>query len=122
MSTIRARLAEIRMRHADWRQRRQDCKLLLKLSDRALKDINVSREELMRGTKGWPWLLPADDWSQPFRFAGIAKVADELAAYSDVDLADIGVARGEIPEAVVFGRPGIEWPAQTSEIMRPKAA
>lgn len=32
----------------------------------------------------------------------------ELSRWSDRDLADLGIARGDIREAVLYGRPGID--------------
>lgn len=39
---------------------RRDRNLLLRLDDRTLADINVSRELLQAGVKAWPWKLAAD--------------------------------------------------------------
>ena len=39
---------------------------------------------------------------------GDNKFIEESNTYSDRELTDLGISRGAIPEAFLFGRPGIE--------------
>lgn len=44
------------------------------------------------------------------RDSEIRRAIAELSTYTDRELADIGVSRGSIHEAVLHGRPGIDVP------------
>ena len=41
----------------------------------------------------------------------IGQAIDELSAYNDNELADLGIHRGQIEDVVRHGRPGIDRPA-----------
>ena len=111
MSTITKTIAALQGDFSTYLTRRRDRNLLLRQTDRTLADIHVSRELLDLGVKAWPWTVAADDSSgKPFRLspANLSTAVQELEAYSDVELVDLGITRGGIVESVLFGRPGIE--------------
>ena len=83
--------------------------VLLRSSDRMLEDAGFSRELLESGVKAWPWHTPELALT-PLDFEQVGNVAAmrELQTYSDKDLHDLGISRGSIPEAVMFGREGID--------------
>ena|SRR5450631_2222746 len=96
--------------------KRRDRKLLLKLDDRTLADIAISREMLEQGVKAWPWRLPEDS-VQVAAVAGSFRTAvRELESYNDAELADLGISRGSIQDAVLHGRPGIEQPLNDNDV------
>lgn len=81
--------------------------VLLRSSDRMLDDAGFSRELLESGVKAWPWHKPAPPLKPlDFQQVGNAAAIRELQTYSDKDLNDLGISRGSIPEAVIFGREG----------------
>ena len=90
--------------------KRRDLKLLMKLDDRTLADINISRGLLEQGVKSWPWHVPQDGVAVASAARGIRAAVKELDSYSDAELADLGISRGSITEAVLHGRPGIDRP------------
>ena len=86
-------------------------KILLSYSDRQLLDVGISRELLKSGSNGWPWKF--SDKSSAYSLAtpaasDIRKAIADLNAYNDTELADLGLSRGGIVDAVRFGRAGIE--------------
>lgn len=83
--------------------------VLLKCSDRMLRDVGISRELLESGVKAWPWHEPVLTLP-PLKFnqIGDAAAVRELQDYSDYELNDLGISRDSIPEAVMFGREGID--------------
>ena len=71
---------------------RRDRSLLLRLDDRTLADINVSRELLEAGVKAWPWKLAADQQGAhaariPAIHAAVYGRADVATPVNDNDLA-----------------------------------
>ncbi|MFK7856398.1 MAG: hypothetical protein AB8B79_19940 [Granulosicoccus sp.] len=84
--------------------------VLLNSSDRMLEDAGFSRELLEVGVKAWPWRVTSDESLPPMQLSHIGdqQVVGELESYSDRELSDLGVSRGSIQEAVLFGREGIE--------------
>ena len=93
---------------------------LLRMSDRQLEDFGFSKALLIDGVKAWPWRTDADysDEMQAGFAAAAAKpeqnrrvvnqAINELSAYSDRELAELGVTRHGIEEAVRYGRPAVE--------------
>ncbi|WP_455375559.1 DUF1127 domain-containing protein [Kaarinaea lacus] len=95
---------------------------LLSMSDRSLADIGFSRELLEIGVSAWPWRLnqdigpinfvaPAATCQPPMRLHDkreYRQAVAELQAFSDLELADVGLERGQIEDAVKYGRPGID--------------
>lgn len=91
-------------------------RILLDRSDRFLEDVGISRELLEAGVHAWPWRVdgsvpPAEPVRESRR--GLRKAIRELNAYSDRELADLGLARADIPRAVLYGRPGIDRDARS---------
>lgn len=83
---------------------------LLKMSDRQLEDVGISRMLLRQGIASWPWRDDADATagltSQPGKMKAkdINKAIRELSRMSDQQLRDIGISRGTIRQAVQHGR------------------
>ncbi len=91
-------------------------RVLLDRSDRLLEDAGISRALLQAGVHAWPWR--ADGSASPAEAVGenrrsLRKAIRELNAYSDRELADLGLARTDIPRAVLYGRPGIDRDARS---------
>ncbi len=85
---------------------------LLSLDDRLLEDAGFSRELLEQGVKAWPWRSaeylknnqpPVMQSQQDLNTA-----ASTLRGFSDKDLRDLGIGRGEIGYVVRHGRPGFD--------------
>ena len=109
---------------AERRGRRMARQQLLRMSDRQLEDFGISRYSLMEGISAWPWQevptgelageglvrvpaitnVPKDALSTK----EIKKAVNDLSAYSDRELAELGVPRQSIEELVRNGRPTIE--------------
>ena len=96
-----------------WVQRSRLRQRLLRMDERRLEDIGYSRGLLEDGVRAWPWRLPVDSIARLGRFElgasrgpNYAKAVAELQAYSDAELADLGLSRGTIEHAVRNGRPG----------------
>ena len=109
---------------AERRGRRMACGQLLNMSDRQLEDFGVSRHLLMEGISAWPW---REALAGELAGEGLARIpvisnvrkdvqstkeinkaVKELGAYSDRELAELGVTRHSIEESVRYGRPAIE--------------
>lgn len=100
------------------------CRQLLAMSDRQLEDFGMSRELLEQGISAWPWkaehtgeyageglaIVPAITQVAPAKPSRkvIRQAVSELSAYSDRELAELGITRDTIEEAVQYGRPAIE--------------
>lgn len=90
---------------------------LLRCDDRLLADAGFSRQLLEEGVGAWPWRevgLSADP-APGMERAEITRqerrqAIKELGEYNDADLADLGIARANIEDAVRYGRPGIDQP------------
>ena len=84
---------------------------LLQFDGRLLADAGFSRELVEAGVRAWPWRAPEEP-ATTLHFSRRPTEADyraaiaELQSYSDVELLDLGLSRGAIPEAVRNGRPG----------------
>ena len=96
--------------------KRNDRRLLLKLDDRTLADINISRELLAQGVTAWPWKVPQDSVDVATAARGLRTAVKELETYSDTELADLGISRGAIKDAVLHGRPGIDHGLNDNDI------
>ncbi len=82
---------------------------LLKSSDRILEDAGFSRALLESGVDAWPWHAATTETTvQSVKIDEKATAIQELESFSDRDLHDLGIARGSIIDAVMFGREGIE--------------
>ena len=86
---------------------------LLLRDDRFLVDTGFSRELLERGVGAWPWRISEAKVDKPaLPQRDDRQAITELEAYSDVELADLGLVRSQIPDAVRHGRPGIDTDLQ----------
>jgi uncharacterized protein YjiS (DUF1127 family) len=79
------------------------------LSDANLEDLGFSRELMAQGVAAYPW--KAQDFDNLVTLTEtratsqeIKDAIEELKAYNDRDLADIGIARYEIEDVVINGR------------------
>lgn len=96
--------------------KRRDRQLLLQLDDRTLTDISISRELLEQGVRAWPWTIPSDHADVAFTASTLRTAVRELETYTDAELADLGISRGGIQDAVLHGRPGIDHPVNDNAI------
>ena len=118
MSTLSTRLQSLSSDVGLYLARRRDRKLLLALDDRTLADISISRELLDHGVKSWPWKLDADDHGVRLAATRIKTAVHELESYTDHELADLGIARGAILDAVMHGRPGVDAPMNDNDLAK----
>lgn len=93
---------------------------LMRMSERQLTDFGFSRELLMEGVSAWPWRVESDEVvAVETSVSGsavkpsharqeIKQAINELSSYSDRELAELGVTRNGIEEAVRYGRPTVE--------------
>ncbi len=93
---------------------------LLRMSDRQLADFGFSRELLLEGVSAWPWREDSDEMVAAQSSVNgsavkpsharqeIKQAVNELNSYSDRELAELGVTRHGIEEAVRYGRPAVE--------------
>ncbi|MGQ7843835.1 DUF1127 domain-containing protein [Granulosicoccus sp. 3-233] len=93
---------------------------LLRMSDRQLADFGFSRELLLDGVSAWPWRAESDEQVAVQSSVNgsavrpsharqeIKQAINELSSYSDRELAELGVTRHSIEEAVRYGRPAVE--------------
>lgn len=85
---------------------------LLSLDDRLLADAGFSREQLLKGVKAWPWRteerLQDQDMVKAFSQKDLSNAASTLRGFSDKDLRDLGIGRGEIGYVVQHGRQGYD--------------
>lgn len=84
---------------------------LRQVPESRLIEMGYSPTLIREGITAWPW---RED-QEPEYLQQIEKIlSDEkvhikaLQHYSDADLADLGIPRGQIKEAVRHGRPGID--------------
>lgn len=80
------------------------------LSDRTLDDLGFSRTLMSQGVSAWPWKSDQTiNAQETFTDSNdINDAVQELSAYNDRDLADLGLSRGDIRDAVIHGRRGID--------------
>ncbi|MBX2881770.1 MAG: DUF1127 domain-containing protein [Granulosicoccus sp.] len=81
------------------------------LPDNQLLAWGFSPAQLNQGISGWPWRLdtpPATTSTIENTSVAVQNSIKELQRFSDVELADLGLNRGSIEDAVRNGRPGIE--------------
>lgn len=79
---------------------------MLRLSDRLLDDVGVSRELLEQGVDAWPWRKPEVVTARSA--ANLESAVAELRDYNDDELNELGIARAQIESVVVRGRDGID--------------
>jgi len=118
MSTLSSRFQTLSSDVALYLARRRDRKLLLQLDDRTLADISISRELLESGVTSWPWRVDADDHGVRLAATRIKSAVRELESYTDHELADLGIARGGIMDAVIHGRPGVDAPVNDNGLAK----
>lgn len=99
--------------------RRRTLEELLRRDDRMLADAGFSRELLLEGVSAWPWrhdaALAADARDAARMRDSQRRAVRELQSMNDRELADLDIARVDIPRAVREGRRGIEMPVDGGE-------
>ena len=71
--------------------------------------LGFSPELLRKGVNAWPWHLePTVATAPELSPEKIRKAEAELSAYTDRELAELGIGRGDISYVVRHGRPGID--------------
>ena len=119
-NTLKNKLIQSAVHTGKVKARRQ----LLSMPDRQLTDFGVSRELLVEGVSAWPWriesqrhyagegltIMPAiTQVAEPARNKSeIRQAVKELNSYSDRELAELGITRNSIKDAVQYGRPSVE--------------
>lgn len=115
-NNIKEAFVKVSVRNGKARARQE----LLRMSDRQLEDFGFSKALLLDGVSAWPWRTETDSGNalnavvataaakpqQPRRV--VNQAINELSAYSDRELAELGVTRYGIEEAVRYGRPAVE--------------
>lgn len=98
---------------------------LLRMSDWQLEEYGFSKALLLDGVKSWPWRTSTgagelaeavasesiDSQSAQSR-SSINQAINELSNYSDRELAELGITRHGIEEAVLHGRPASVYESQ----------
>ena len=79
------------------------------MSDSQIEDLGFSRELMAQGLSAYPWKTQDVDnlptlTETRATSQEIKEAIEELQAYNDRDLADIGIARYEIEDVVINGR------------------
>jgi uncharacterized protein YjiS (DUF1127 family) len=96
------------LNRAEKRARENLRRELIAYDDRRLDDLGFNRLQLDEGVKAWPWRgtdVQPDIDKRKSRRENLNAIA-ELERYSDRELADMGLSRFNIREAVLAGRPG----------------
>lgn len=100
---------------------------LLAMSDRQLADFGFSRELLLEGVSAWPWRVEEDApevvrssvegkaVKPSYANKTVKQAVNELNGYSDRELAELGITRNSIEEAVRYGRPAVEGVFESSK-------
>ncbi len=81
------------------------------MSERQLIDCGFSPMLVSQGLKAWPWRIDSitPDTSTLENILNTEeRNVEQLNRYSDVELADLGIRRGMISDAVRNGRAGID--------------
>jgi len=82
----------------------------MRMSDRQLEDVGISRRLLNEGISSWPWQedAKAELTAQPnqMKAKDINSAISELSGMSDAQLKDIGISRGTIRHSVQRGIDG----------------
>ncbi len=85
---------------------------LLSIDDRLLEDAGFSRDLLLKGVKAWPWkteeYLQNQELVKSYSQNDLDTAASTLRGFSDKDLRDLGIGRGEIRHVVQHGRQGYD--------------
>ena len=92
-------------------RQREALNYLENMSERQLIDCGFSPMLVAQGLKAWPWRIDSitPDTSVLENILNPEqRNVDQLNRYSDVELADLGIRRGMIREAVNNGRSGID--------------
>ena len=92
-------------------RQREALNYLENMSERQLIDCGFSPMLVSQGLKAWPWRIDSitpDASVLDTMLDAEQRNVDQLNRYSDVELADLGIRRGMIQDAVNNGRPGID--------------
>lgn len=74
-----------------------------------LRDFGYAPELVSRGVSAWPWRIEATDHTpSPSVEANLLEAETDLRAYSDTELADLGIGRDAIADVMPPGRPGVD--------------
>jgi len=93
------------------RNKRETLNYLQAMPAEQLIDSGFSPTLIREGVSAWPWR--EDNQTEmlseiEYRLAEEQRCVTELQSYSNSELADLGLYRGSIREAVRYGRPGID--------------
>ena len=76
-----------------------------------LEKLGFSPDLLTQGMSAWPWREDEQEKGIENLENAIAdekRSVNDLSAYTDAELHDLGISRGSIKTSVRYGRPGIE--------------
>ena len=76
-----------------------------------LEKLGFSPDLLAQGVSAWPWREDEQTREIEILENAIAEEkrnVNDLSAYTDAELHDLGISRGNIKYSVRYGRPGIE--------------
>ncbi len=81
----------------------------MRMNDRQLEDLGISRERLEWGAGAWPWRYDFEI-AKPISGSNQKQIEAirELNEYNDRELADLGLSRSGIVDAVKHGRPELD--------------
>lgn len=82
---------------------------LLSIDDRLLEDAGFSRALLKQGIKAWPWRSYKYESITVTPWTNDTQAAADLRSFTDKDLRDLGINRGEIDHVVEHGRVGFRF-------------
>jgi uncharacterized protein YjiS (DUF1127 family) len=92
---------------------------LRRYNDAELNELGIARSQIetivVKGREGIDTLCNAPAATTAPTEAELAQAAAELRQYTDAQLLDLALTRGEIADAVRYGRPGID-------VVKPRAA
>ena len=84
-------------------------KRLRLMSPREQVGLGLSPKQLREGVKAWPWRYETDHSGiRALSQREIRRAEAELGAYTDRELAELGIGRGDIASVVRHGRPGLD--------------
>ena len=106
--------AVVKANVARWHERELTRRDLLRHNDHMLADMGFSLSLLEAGVRAWPWKVDEGGAMERAANRRFRTAVRQLQAYSDAELADLGISRAGIEQAVRHGRPGIDVPVLNS--------
>lgn len=111
---LRQRVVRSLMAAFERHGRARTLSVLRGMDPKQLADLGFSADLLREGLSGWPWRADPAEAPAPDVATATASRAEQRAAvaeletYSDAELADLGIGRCDIANAVRNGRSGLD--------------